>query len=231
MKTQSGPTETEPKSLLARITFIARNYFGQMNFRRDAGPIDTLAEVERYAATRSAFVTQKKLYGYLKTRMGTQYSKVFADDVFVRSISIANHRIYPAALSDLTIFCVAQALDGHPSAKAEDREGIALECFRNGLAANREGRPEPVDEEGLAAEFAARLAETDWHGRALKAENFTLSPRALVRWAPIAPELKKYDAEIVANSMKYAWLDIRARYLKRLRREAVWADIAANSEN
>ena len=50
------------------------------------------------------------------------------------------------------------------------------------------------------------------------------SPAALVRWAPIADKLKKFDSEIVENSVKFAWRDIREQFNKRLDAAAVAAD-------
>jgi hypothetical protein len=73
-------------------------------------------------------------------------------------------------------------------------------------------------------EFARRLAETDWRRGALQPENFTCSPRALVRWAPIADNLKKFDSEIIENSVKYAWRDIREQFRNRINGDAVSAD-------
>jgi len=69
--------------------------------------------------------------------------------------------------------------------------------------------------------FDARLAETDWSGTAASRDNFTRSPGAVVKWAPIADELKKYDVEYVENSVKFAWANIRRQFEKRLDRDAL----------
>jgi hypothetical protein len=50
---------------------------------------------------------------------------------------------------------------------------------------------------------------------------FSESPAALVRWAPIAPELKQFDQEIVENSIKFKWRDVRRDLGKRLDAAAV----------
>jgi len=46
---------------------------------------------------------------------------------------------------------------------------------------------------------------------------------------PIADQLKRYDEEIVGNSIKYAWRGIREQFRKRLDAPAVRADWAARS--
>ena len=52
----------------------------------------------------------------------------------------------------------------------------------------------------------------------------TRSPRALLRWAPIEDKLKKFDGEIVENSVKFSWRDIREQFQKRIDGAAVCAD-------
>ena len=55
-------------------------------------------------------MTQKKLYGYLKERIGIRYPEEFARPEFAKSIRTATGHIYAASLADLTVFCVANAL-------------------------------------------------------------------------------------------------------------------------
>jgi hypothetical protein len=59
----------------------------------------------------------------------------------------------------------------------------------------------------------------------LMPENFTRSPLALVRWAPIAPQLKRHDTEIVENSIKFTWLSVREDFRRRLDRDAIASDV------
>jgi hypothetical protein len=59
------------------------------------------------------------------------------------------------------------------------------------------------------AAFAERVAGVVWPACEPGDAAFTVSPQALVEWAPVAPELKEYDAEIVANSLRFKWENIR----------------------
>ena len=45
--------------------------------------IKSLDELEDFIQTKSAWVSQVTLYGYLKTRMGTRYVLHFANDEFI----------------------------------------------------------------------------------------------------------------------------------------------------
>ena len=66
--------------------------------------ISNLDELEIFIQTKSAWVTQITLYGYLKTRMGTRYVLHFENDKFMESVNSAKWNIYSVALQDLTFF-------------------------------------------------------------------------------------------------------------------------------
>ena len=61
-------------------------------------------QLEEFIQTKSAWVSQVTLYGYLKTRMGTRYVLHFENDEFMKSLNLAKWNIYAVALQDLTFF-------------------------------------------------------------------------------------------------------------------------------
>ena len=196
-----------------------------LTFRRAGGPIESLDALAEFVSTRAAFVTQKKLYGYLKTRMGTQWPTVFADDVYRQSINIAAAQIFAASLSDLTIHAVATALKGDAVSNAV-KAGVARRLYAHGIAENETvNAAHGLDSAVAIAEFDKRLEGTDWNFGALMAENFSRSPAALIKWSPIADELKQFDGEIVENSMKFAWIDVRRDFAARLDAPAIMREV------
>lgn len=196
-------------------------------FRRKArnGPIDTVAALCEFIRTRSSFVAQKTMYGYIQTRMGLQYPIMFQDKDFVQSMNIAKMHIFAACLSDLAIFAVAEATADQPL-DDDARAHEALACYRHAVRENREHAPSATWADDAIAEFTARLEGTDWHRGARMSENFTRSPLALVKWSPIAPELKRHDSEIVENSIRYEWIAIRDDLRRRVDSRAIAAAIA-----
>ena len=66
--------------------------------------IKSLDELEDFIQTKSAWVSQVTLYGYLKTRMGTRYVLHFENDEFMKSVNLAKWNIYAVALQDLTFY-------------------------------------------------------------------------------------------------------------------------------
>lgn len=204
-----------------------RDAASRLSIRRDRAPIDTAERVCQFARTRSALITQKKLYGYLKERMGTRYPKMFDDEIFVRSINIAKFEVYAASLADLTSFCIARATVD-PVFSDSDRVDMARRCYALGIGENCAEAPQERQDDWLKG-FEDRLAMTVWATEGSDERHFNESPKALIRWAPIADELKKYDREIVENSIRFAWLEVRTDYLHRLDPPAVAANWQASA--
>ncbi len=191
--------------------------------KRDRGPIDSTAALADFVTSRAAYHAQKTLYSYVKARMGIRYPAMFHDDKIIASLNIAKMRVYAACLSDLTLYAVAHAT--HEKAIAgEDRAALALRIYREGLAANSAEAPPEFSAEDAIAAFAQKLEQVDWRAM-LKPESFTESPKAILRWAPIAERLKRYDREIVSNSAMFAWNDIREQFGKRLNAAALSDDL------
>ncbi|WNK00649.1 hypothetical protein L2D14_04305 [Thalassospiraceae bacterium LMO-JJ14] len=192
-----------------------RLFASGFNLRRHAGALDSIDTIEEFAITRSAFIAQKTLFGYVKTRMGTKYPEMFRDDNIIRSVNIAKMHVFVACLSDFSIWVVATAFT-QTGIDDSQRRDIALRIFKNGLAQNTDTSVAEFSPDEAVGSFKARLAAVDWAGTAGTRDNFTQSPAAVVKWAPIADQLKKYDVEYVENSVKFAWNNIRRQFEKRL---------------
>jgi hypothetical protein len=65
-----------------------------------------------------------------------------------------------------------------------------------------------------AQNLRARIAQADWVAVPDDATPFNESPRTLVECAPIVEELKQLDEEIVRNSVRFRWQEVR-RELRR----------------
>ncbi|WP_337660277.1 hypothetical protein [Anderseniella sp. Alg231-50] len=211
-----------------KISALSRLIGSSMAFRSDSLSLDNIDGLEKFVAGRAAFVSQKKLYGYLKERIGTRWPSMFEDEVFRTSIATASMQVFAASLSDLTIHAVAHALSDS-SAPDEVKAGLAHQIYVSGLQKNQEEATEDFDRDQVIAEFDRRLQGTDWNFGALLPENFTRSPAALLKWAPIADRHKKFDAEIVENSLKFAWVDIREQLARRLDADAIAREVSANN--
>lgn len=198
----------DPRALLG----LVRDYVG--GGRKRELPIDTYEDLGKFLDTRASFVAQTSLYGYLRTRAGARYPELFDDDQFVVSINIAKWQMWLACLSDLSIYAgglLAARAPEHASASGER----LLETV-NGILA---GTGIPPDAGPAFAEHAQRLrqrvAGCDWASISDDETPFSESPTALVTWAPIIDELKQLDEEIVRNSVRFRWQEVR-RDLRRL---------------
>ncbi len=202
---------------------IPGNWRRTFGIRFDRSAIQNIDNLVEFIQTRSAYVAQTSLYGYLKTRMGTRFRQVFEDDKFLPSINKAKWRTYGACLSDLTVF--AAALTGTENRLGKNEiSDLARKCFATAVqqtfddAEANEVRAEVVER------FEARLEQTHWPNAAIGETAFTSSPIVLLEAAPIADELKERDVEIVTNSIRYRWRDVREQLRKRIDRDAICAE-------
>ncbi len=190
-------------------------------FRKD--PIESVESLGLFVQTRTSFIAQSSLHGYLKTRMGTSFRQYFQDDVFSRSIRISAIKVFSSCLSDLSVFAVATAgRDGGLT----DPESAALAryTFDGALARHLDAKDLMHVPEGAFQAFVARTQETDWAQAAEGESAFMGSANDLIRYAPVIDEFKKLDREIVRNSIRFRWRDVRADFRKRVVGAAVAAD-------
>ena len=76
----------------------------------------------------------------------------------------------------------------------------------------------------IVERFEARIKLTHWPNAAIGENAFTSSPEVLLDSAPIADELKEHDIEIVTNSVRFRWRDVREQLRKRIDRDAICAE-------
>ena len=178
--------------------------------------LDTPDRLADFLRTRSAYVAQTSLYGYLKTRMGTSYRMYFEDDTFSASIRTAAAKLFLSCLADLTVFAAALS-EKEGTLPPDGAAALAQRCFR--LAAERglaDAGAGSVPEDVLAR-FRIRIRATDWPAAAADGRHaFAGSEADLVRFAPVIDEYKALDREIVTNSIRFRWRDVRDQLRRRI---------------
>ena len=161
--------------------------------------INSQEDLKNFIQERSAHVTQTTLYGYLKTRIGSRYAMMFEDETFLKSINLAKWNIYMAALTDCTLYVFSYLID-----KKNLKQNDALKIFIEIVENERGNGLEDKLFEETKLEFNQRLKAIDW----LKYHQdnpFKNSGLSLLKWSPIADNLKIFDKEIVLNSIKLKW--------------------------
>ena len=191
--------------------------------RFNKGPIDTVDTLSSFLNTRAAYVAQTSLYGYLKTRMGTRFRVMFEDDVFSASIRVATVKVFVSCLSDLTVFSVATT-NKDARLDAEQTRALAVHCFNSAMErglAQVEAEKSPAK---YLADFERRAGLTDWAVAGQGENAFARSGTDLIDHAPIIDEFKELDREIVTNSIRFRWLDVRVQLKKRINGNAICED-------
>jgi hypothetical protein len=207
--------------LFLSITSEFREKFGRvLTLRFDKSGIASLDVLIEFTKTRSAYVAQTSLYGYLKTRMGIRYPTVFEDEEMLASINLAKWRVFCACVSDLSIFAAATIADSagldKPATKA-----LALHCFTTVVGETFAGSDYAYLADEVTKMFKARIKQVDWDQMAALENAFKVSPQDLVKYAPVIDDYRERDREIVMNSIRFRWRDIREQFRKRVDAPAI----------
>lgn len=164
------------------------------------------------------------LYGYLRTRAGTRFPELFDNDAFLVSLNIAKWHVWLACLADLAVHAGTVLRRNRIAA---DDAGALIERLVDGIL-DETGIPADAGPEyaAHAQRVRARLALCGWSAQADDEAAFAESPTALVYWAPVVDDLKALDEEIVRNSMRYRWHEIRRELSHNLDPAAVMSSAA-----
>ena len=174
--------------------------------------INNLDELENFVQSKSAWVTQVTLYGYLKTRMGTRYVLHFENDEFMGSVNLAKWNIYSVALQDLTLF-IFSYLKANLNFQEMDKAKLIFLKILDDETTNK--MPINIIEEAKK-NFDERLNSINWN---TYYEEYPFNPSALAlyKWAPIADNLKELDRKIVLNSVILKWDVVKKEFIERIK--------------
>ena len=174
--------------------------------------INNIDELEDFIQTKSAWVAQVTLYGYLKTRMGTRYVLHFENDEFMKSVNLAKWNIYAVALQDLTFFTFS-----YLKVNFNYQDLIKAEEIFSKILDDEISNKMPLDiVETSKKNFLERLQNINWENYYTDLP-FNTSALALYKWAPIADELKTLDRKIVLNSVILKWDVVKKEFVERLK--------------
>lgn len=206
-------------AMLNRVIAALRRLFSG---KRSVEPIRDAAALRDFLRTRASYVAQMTLYGYLRTRAGTRLALLYEDDQFVIATNIAKWHVWLACLSDLSAYAGGMVCrKGH----ATEADVGRLICRVVDEILDETGTPREAGVEfaSQAGRVRARLALCNWRAQTDDDTSFCESPGALVYWAPIVDVLKQLDEEIVRNSMRFRWQEIRRQLREALDAASVMA--------
>lgn len=200
-------------------------------FRRwqRAEPIRDAADLRSFLQTRASHVAQMTLYGYLRARAGTRFPELFDNDTFLVSMNIAKWHVWLACLSDLAVHAgtvLRRSGAGTPSEAGALVAKLVDEILQE-TGTPVEAGPEFSEH---AQRVRSRLALCDWSGHADDQSTFVESPTALVYWAPVVDDLKALDEQIVRNSIRYRWHEVRRELHGNLDAAGVMATVQSHSD-
>jgi hypothetical protein len=174
--------------------------------------LSNLDELESFIQSKSAWVTQVTLYGYLKTRMGTRYVLHFENDKFMSSVNLAKWNMYSVAIQDLTFFTFSYLKVNLNYNQVEKAKEIFFKILDDEIS--NKMPLEIIDE--AKKNFNERLQNMNWDTY-YNDLPFNQSALSLYKWAPIADELKELDRKIVLNSVILKWDVVKKEFKERVK--------------
>ena len=174
--------------------------------------ITNFDELESFIQSKSAWVSQVTLYGYLKTRMGTRYVLHFENDKFMDSVNLAKWNIYVVALQDLTLFTFSYLKSNFNYQDTNKAKDIFLKILDDETSNKM---PLDIIEEAKV-NFDQRVKNINWDTY-YEYLPFNSSALSLYKWAPIADELKTLDRKIVLNSVILKWDIVKKEFKDRIK--------------
>ena len=186
-----------------------KEYFSPfLKYFKKTKKIENYSDLKEFIKTKSAWVSQVTLYGYLKTRMGAKYVLMFEDEIFLGSINKAKWNIYVVALQDLIFYTISYLKNERKLNDTEKSKDIYFEILEEEL---KNEIPKEIFE-NTKKEFLERYENINWKDY-YKSLPFNSSALALYNWSPIAEELKTLDKKIVLNSMILKWDNIKKEFI------------------
>ena len=171
-------------------------------------PILTVNQYIDFADKQAAFVSQVSLYTYIKTRAGTQWPKLFEDETYLVSMKIARWHIFGAAVADLALYAGAMMV-ARGAATADQAKAFSRHVISSILTNYNQDDLPNKDFDAMITAGLSRCDQADWAFLADGPNAFQPSADALIRWTPIADELKDLDESIVRNSIHMRWINVR----------------------
>ena len=199
---------------------LYRDLIRIIHARLDNSELEGTEKLIEFIHSRAAYVAQTSLYGYLKTRMGRQYVDIFKDEFFAPSLNKAKWELYFACVSDLTVYAISNIVTNSNLADEEISNKAKL-IFDECVARTLDDNCPPVIMTQAKNSFTNRSQITIWANAAIGENAFSLSPETLANSSPVTEEFQELDREIVLNSVRFRWNNIREEFQKRYNRDKI----------
>ncbi len=199
---------------------LYRDLIRIIHARLDNSELEGTEKLIEFIHSRAAYVAQTSLYGYLKTRMGRQYVDIFKDEFFAPSLNKAKWELYFACVSDLTVYAISNIVTNSNLAD-EEISNKAKFIFDECVARTLDDNCPPVIMTQAKNSFTNRSQITIWANAAIGENAFSLSPETLANSSPVTEEFQELDREIVLNSVRFRWNNIREEFQKRYSRDKI----------
>ena len=170
-------------------------------------------------------MAQKCAVGYCWAKAGLNAQKLFSEPAFQSALNECRWESFAAVASDAVLI-----VEGRLRPLASQPQALAAGCARvHAAVLHRHSAPARLAR-GWAEEieqFEARLARAQLSPPPPVAELAKTSARRLYESLPLHHELRRHDAEVVSNAVRFAMVAFSAKLDERLDAEATARELQA----
>lgn len=186
--------------------------------------VTTVAELHDLLTRESVYLSQKATLDYCRARAGVGWQRLVAEPAFNAALEACRWQAMAAVLAD-AILVTEGFFRGH---SGDDHPQLA-DALASGFRAILETAPAPAElraeVSGLADELSARLGRAQLGPVRNAAEIAKTGGSRVFELLPIHPSVRRYDREIVVNSVRFGMVGFSETLARRVRRPADLAQL------
>lgn len=186
--------------------------------------VTTVAALHELLTRESVYLSQKATLDYCRARAGVGWNQLVSEPAFIAALDACRWQATAAVLADAIL--VAEGFFRSHAGEEQRRLADALTAsFRTIL----ETSPAPADLRGgwnaLTDELSARLGRAQLGPVRNAAEIAKTGGGRVYELLPIHPSVRKYDREIVVNSVRFGMVGLSETLARRIDRPADLAQL------
>lgn len=182
------------------------SFFGLGRLRRKSPSVATREDFEDFFAARAAFVSQRSAIHYCYARAGVNWDKLLREPAFSAAMEICRWEAYAAVASGLGLLYESLLREA-----AAGRELLLAESLVHSLEAvlHRHAPPahDPEAWSREAVQFRRRIGQAQQAAPLPAHACGRDAGKRIFAALPIHPRLRTHDAEMVENSVRFAFVN------------------------
>jgi hypothetical protein len=181
---------------------VVRSLLNQLSGLLHRRRISTAAELRALLAGEAVYLSQKATIDYCRARAGLGWQRLVSEPAFLAALEACRWQAMAAVLADQTVVTEG-FLRPHVRQNTQRLAAALAAAYLDILEASPAPADVRVDWPGQAADLAVRLGRAQMGEVHAAGEIARTSGARIFELLPIHPAVRRYDREIVINSVRF----------------------------